>query len=253
MSDPNQAFAEISLNEQQHKFFDKKILVLLLLVVIVVATGLGFFYISRQKSQPISLETLDQYQQTTDSPATDASNFSFSAISGYELNCQIFLDELVYPNSVFDNFIVQAAAPCWFYDQDNQPSAVYVPIIIEDTLSQRWTNIGAIEFIPSYTGPNKDRVIRGISQYIFVAESNSPSPKLFEAVVVRLNFAKQTPYQDYYENQLTIDGEYVPKDEFYSERLLLQLANQHQNKEAIDYFIKHQRQKILIQLHQRRG
>lgn len=233
MSDPNQTFAEINPDEQQRKFFAKKELVLLLLVVIVVTTVLAFFYISRQQSKPISLEPLDQYQQ--DQTLRDANDlsFPFSEISGYELTCQIFLDELVYPNRVFDNFIIQAAAPCWFYDQDNQPSAVNIPIVIEDTLSQRWTNIGASAFRPTYTGQRKDQAIRGVSHFIFVAESDSPSPELFEAVVVRLNFAKQTPYQDYYEAAYLLDGEYIPKDEFYSERLLLQLASQQQNQEAI--------------------
>ena len=241
MSDPNQTFAEISPNEQQRKFFDKKGLVLLLFAVIVVAIIFGFIYISRQKSKPISLEPLDQYQQ--DQTLRDANDlsFPFSEISGYELTCQIFLDELVYPNSVFDNFIIQAAAPCWFYDQDNQPSAVNIPIVIEDTLSQRWTNIGSATFRPTYSGQRKDQAIRGVSHFIFVAESDSPSPELFEAVVVKLNFAKQTPYQDYFEEEYLLEGEYIPKDEFYSERLLLQLANQHQNREAIDYFVKNKR------------
>ncbi len=79
--------------------------------------------------------------------------------------------------------------------------------------------MATMEFTPNYAVQNKDQVIRCLSNHLFDAEDDSSSPRVIEAVVVKLKFAIQTPYQDYYVD-LPAGGQHVSKHKFSSERLL---------------------------------
>jgi hypothetical protein len=240
MSNPDQSLAEINLLDKQNSFSQRKFIYILMFVISLLVISLTVFYLFKLKmSKPTSLDTLNEYQKSKDFPKTDNSSIVDLADDGYRLECQIFLEDIIYPNQVFADFIIHSAAPCWFYDNNNQLSSVNVPIVIEDTLSQEWTHIGLMRFVPLFANLDKDTAIKAFSQYPFAGESDGLNPRIYDSIVVRLKFAKQTPYQDYYEGHYELEGEYIAKPEFYSERLLLQLANQHQNREAIEYLVKH--------------
>jgi hypothetical protein len=227
------------------KFLQKKnVLIIIVIAVIIMVVFTLFYLFKSRKPKPTQLTTLEKYQETINDQTNDNAVISNLGDYGHELNCQIFMEEINYPNKVFGNFIIQAAAPCWFYDDnqiydDNRLSSVDIPIVIEDISEQRWYTITTYQFVPIFTNMDKELAVQSFSQFAFARPPEELSSAItYDSIVVKILFAQKIPYQNYHEPHYRIEGEYIPKPEYDSERFLQQLADQHQNSEAIDNFIQ---------------
>ncbi len=150
----------------------------MVVVLLVLSLSLLFFLkirktkLEKRRSEDLNLSMQDE---SLPNPNDKRIIEQLPNETGYRLYCQVYLNDLYYPGDVFGDFIIQAAAPCWYFDSNGDLNSIEIPMVIEDTSSQLWAHISSSQFIPIFN-MDKATAIRGFSKYPFSSGIGGAEP-----------------------------------------------------------------------------